>query len=118
MIGEETAESATELALLELDKVRVKGKVLPVQIFTCIGDSAFAGSPRFQNLRDAQTRLLTHYRGKEWDRAEATLAECRALAPELLRGLYDLYARRIAEYRLNPPPADWDGVYEAKTKAG
>jgi len=118
VIGEETAESAPELALLELDKVRVKGKVLPVQIFTCVGDSAFAVSPEFKRLRDAQTRLLAHYRGKDWDQAEAALAECRALASELLHGLYDLYARRIAEYRADPPPADWDGIYEAKTKAG
>ena len=31
VVGEETAESAPELALLELDRVRVKGKILPVQ---------------------------------------------------------------------------------------
>jgi adenylate cyclase len=118
VIGEETAESAPELALLELDRVRVKGKILPVRIFTCVGDRTFAASPDFQKLKAAQDRLLAHYRAKEWDQADAALAECRMLAPEFLGGLYDLYARRIAAYRADPPPADWDGVYEAKTKAG
>jgi adenylate cyclase len=118
VIGEETAESASELALLELDRVRVKGKILPVQIFTAIGDRTFATTPEFLRLREAQDRLLAQYRAKDWDQAEAAIAECRALAPALLQGLYELYARRIAEYRITPPPADWDGVYEAKTKAG
>ena len=118
VIGEETAESAPEMALLELDRVRVKGKFLPVQIFTAVGDRAFALTPEYQALKDAQSRLLAHYRAKEWDQAETALAECRALAPALLGGLYELYERRIAHYRIDPPPANWDGVYEAKTKAG
>ncbi len=118
VIGEETAGSAPELALLELDRVRVKGKILPVQIFTCLGDRAYAAGTEFQTLKATQDRMLAHYRAKEWDQAEAALAECRTLGPDVLHGLYDLYARRIAEYRVTPPPADWDGVYEAKTKAG
>jgi adenylate cyclase len=118
VIGEETASGAAEFALLELDRVRVKGKVLPIRIYTGLGDRAAATTPEFQRLREAQDRLLAHYRAKEWDQADAALAECRMLAPEFLGGLYDLYARRIAAYRADPPPADWDGVYEAKTKAG
>jgi len=27
-----------------------------------------------------------------------------------------MYAERIATYRADPPPPDWDGVYEAETK--
>jgi adenylate cyclase len=46
------------------------------------------------------------------------MRECSGRAPELLLGLYQLYAARIAEFRAEPPPADWDGVYVAKSKAG
>ena len=118
VIGEETASGATDFALLELDRVRVKGKALPIRIYTGLGDQAVAATAEFQRLHDAQSRLLAHYRAKEWDQAEAVLAECRALAPALLNGLYELYEKRIAHYRIDPPPADWDGVYEARTKAG
>jgi adenylate cyclase len=118
VIGEETASGAAEFALLELDRVRVKGKILPIRIYTGLGDRTVAETPEFQRLRDAQDRLLAHYRAKEWDQAEAALGECRSLAPAHLRGLYELYAARIAAYRIDPPPPDWDGVYEARTKAG
>lgn len=104
--------------MLALDRVRVKGRLLPVQIFTCLGDRAFAASPAFQALRDAQERLLALYRGQDWDGAEAALADCRRQAPATLHGFYDLYAARIAAYRADSPSADWDGVYEAKSKAG
>jgi adenylate cyclase len=118
VIGEETASGAAEFALLELDRVRVKGKVLPIRIYTGLGDRTVAATQEFQQLHDAQSRLLAHYRAKEWDQAEAALAQCRTLAPALLHGLYELYEKRIAHYRIDPPPANWDGVYEAKTKAG
>jgi adenylate cyclase len=118
VIGEETASGASEFALLELDRVRVKGKILPIRIYTGLGDRVVAETPEFRKLRDAQERLLAHYRTKDWDQAEAALAECRLLAGDTLGAFYDLYAGRIAEYRAAPPPASWDGVYEAKTKAG
>ena len=130
VIGEETASGAPTLALLELDRVRVKGKVLPIRIYTGLGDESFAASQEFQALETAQERMLDAYRAQEWDGAETALAECRRLAAALpddlygalpedkLAGFYDLYAARIAAFRADPPPADWDGVYEAKSKAG
>ena len=134
VIGEETASGAPSLALLELDRVRVKGKLLPIRIFTGLGDEEYAARPEFQALAAAQERMLDSYRDQDWDAAEAALAECRKLAAALpadsqgelpgalpddrLAAFYDLYAARIAAYRAAPPPQDWDGVFEAKSKAG
>jgi adenylate cyclase len=30
--------------------------------------------------------------------------------------LYEVYLERIAHFRENPPPADWDGVFTYTTK--
>lgn len=130
VIGEETASGAPSLALLELDRVRVKGKLLPIRIFTGLGDQDFAARADFRQLEAAQERLLDCYRDQDWGGAEAALAACRqrasalpadqpgALPDDKLGAFYDLYAARIVAYRADPPPADWDGVYEAKSKAG
>jgi adenylate cyclase len=118
VIGQETASAAPEFALLELDQVRVKGKAIPVRIYTGLGDERIAATAEFRGLKEAHDRMLTAYRGKDWDGAEAGLRECYRRAPELLHGLYRVYAARIAEFRAEPPPADWDGVYVAKSKAG
>lgn len=122
VIGEETAAAAADFALLELDRVRVKGKALPIRIFTGLGDAEVSANPAFQALKAAQDQMLARYRAQDWDAAEAQLVECRRLAEAcaggVLSAFYDLYAARIAAYRADPPPADWDGVYEAKSKAG
>ncbi|HVJ44600.1 MAG TPA: adenylate/guanylate cyclase domain-containing protein [Dongiaceae bacterium] len=118
VIGHDTAAAAPDFALLELDQVRVKGKILPVRIFTALGDAQAADSTAFRELRARHIALLGAYRQCEWDVAAAALAACRDVAPAAIAGLYDLYERRIAEFRRHPPPDDWDGVYVAISKAG
>lgn len=118
VIGEETSLAAADFAQLELDLVRVKGKLIPIRIFTALGDEQMAASPEFQALKARHDALIAAYRHQTWEAAEAAIAECKPLAPDYMRGFYDVYARRIAEFRISPPPADWDGVYVATTKGG
>lgn len=118
VIGEETAATVPNFALIELDQVRVKGKALPVRIHTGLGDEQVARSDSYQALLPVHDSMLAAYRRQDWDAAEQALGEVRALAPDSLAGLYDLYAARISEYRTSPPPADWDGVFEARSKGG
>ena len=118
VLGEETAADVTDFALLELDQVKVKGKAIPIRIFTCLGTEAYAARPEYKTLRGHHDRMLAAYRSQDWDGAEAARRSCLEVAPERLRGLYALYEARIAEFRADPPGADWDGVYVAKSKTG
>jgi len=118
VIGEETASAAPEFALLEIDQVKVKGKAVPIRIFTGLGDETVAASNSFVQLKAAHDRMLTAYREQHWGAAAAGLDACRVVAPESLLGLYEVYATRIAEYRAAPPGTGWDGVYVAKSKTG
>jgi adenylate cyclase len=118
VLGELTAADCADFALLELDQVKVKGKAIPIRIFTCIGTEKLAASNSFQQLKPAHDRMLAAYRAQDWDGAEAARRECLEVGPERLRGFYALYEARIAEFRADPPGADWDGVYVAKSKTG
>jgi len=117
VVGEDTARQTPDLALLELDRVRVKGRDTPLRIFTLIGDAQVATSDPFIGLREAHAAVLAAYRRQEWQAARAALALCRPLAPSLA-ALYDVYEQRIAEFEVSPPPPDWDGVFVATTKQG
>ncbi|KJV08877.1 hypothetical protein VZ95_14965 [Elstera litoralis] len=117
IIGEATAAAAPDFAMLEVDLIQVKGKTVPVRIFTLIGDFALKGSGNFQRLTEVHERLLAAYRGQRWDEAMALIDECRQLSDGLSsQPLYNTYVERIEEFRINPLPADWDGVYVATTK--
>jgi adenylate cyclase len=116
VVSETTEKEAATLATLELDLLRVKGRTKPVRIFTLLGDESVANSTEFQARKARHGTMLAAYRAADWDKAAMRLEECRGLSDGALKGVYDLYAARIAEFRVAPPPADWDGVYEARHK--
>lgn len=119
VIGEATRNDAAEFASLELDMIKVKGKTLPVRIFTLLGDEEMKTSAPFQDLAARHQQMLDGYRGQDWDGAQAALDDCRGKAEALglpLAGLYDLYQERLDTYRETPPGADWDGVFTATSK--
>ncbi|MCW9001203.1 MAG: adenylate/guanylate cyclase domain-containing protein, partial [Rhodospirillales bacterium] len=121
VIGENTytEDSASGMAALELDLIKVKGKTEAVRIFTILGDETVTKSEPFVRLRKSHDDLLAAYRKQGWAAARSSLSECRKLADEggfKMAGFYDIYEGRIAEYEANPPGADWDGVFVATSK--
>jgi adenylate cyclase len=118
VLGEETAADCQDFALLEIDQVKVKGKAIPIRIFTCLGTEGYAARPEYKQLREAHDLMLATYRRQNWEAAEIARLGCLEVAPERLRPFYSVYESRIAEFRADPPGADWDGVYVAKSKTG
>jgi adenylate cyclase len=50
-------------------------------------------------------------------RALARIELCRKAGKRFgIDALYEIYAQRIEAFRRDPPPPDWDGVYEAESK--
>jgi adenylate cyclase len=112
-IGEETARRLPDFAMVELDRVRVVGRDTPETVFALIGGPGTCADPKFQALQAAQTAMLATYRAGDWAGAEAQLP---AITEGGLTKIAHLYAERICDFKAAPPPADWDGVYEAQSK--
>jgi adenylate cyclase len=119
VIGENTQKAATDFATLEIDLIKVKGKNRPVRIHTLLGNKTLAAQADFQAFSKLFNSMLESYRKQDWSGAKAMLnsaqTECSKLSLNI-DGLFDLYNERIAEFISNPPPADWDGVFEATSK--
>ncbi|PPR78717.1 MAG: Adenylate cyclase 1 [Alphaproteobacteria bacterium MarineAlpha2_Bin1] len=119
VIGEETQKTMDDWATIELDLIAVKGKAEAVRIFALIGNQDYKQNPEFQKLYDANSNMLIAYRNKEWDKAEKFIDETKNLAENVnieIETLNSLYKDRINEYRKNPPPENWDGVFVATSK--
>ena len=116
VVGEETYEKTkSHFALLELDLIAVKGKSEAVRIYSLNGDKEMSESEDFREYRAKHGEMLAAYRSQRWDEAQALIAGLR-LRKNSNQVLYDLYMERIAEYLINPPEPDWDGVYVAESK--
>jgi len=117
VIGETTYDGVKDMGVIELDLIQVKGKTVPVRIFTLVGDEAVAATPEYKALREHHDRMLACFRAQDWVGARAALRECETVAPHFeIEALYEVYEERIAGMEEDPPGADWDGVYVAKTK--
>jgi adenylate cyclase len=96
----------------QLDVLRVKGKQQPMPVFELIAE----GQPNESTARRVQRyeEALHLYQRQRWNEAEQILVELLAEFPD--DGPSKTLTKRIAQYRLSPPPAAWDGVYVAKEK--
>ena len=113
IVSETTRDAVSEFVFKELDLVKVKGKNEPVAIFTPIGhknDVDKAITAEISRYKQA----LRVYRQQNWDKAEMDFFNLSQSFPDCL--LYQEYLNRIANYRMNPPGDDWDGVYTHTSK--
>lgn len=117
VIGGALRDCLPEFAVIELDRVRVVGRERPETVFALLGDEGMAKDPRFVSLSEQHGAMLHAYRTKDWDAAGALISSLAAQAEAFgLSKVHAVYAERIAVLSLDPPPADWDGVYVARSK--
>ncbi|WP_299968947.1 adenylate/guanylate cyclase domain-containing protein [uncultured Roseobacter sp.] len=120
ILGQNTARLVQhELAVLELDVVRVVGKAVPERIFALLGGEELRQSKLFNEAMIETDAMLKAYRRQDWDAAAAALPRLKTLYDRLKLGLHDtlaLYERRVSELRAEPPGPGWDGVFASTGK--
>lgn len=112
VVSESLCAAVPDFSYRTLDCVRVKGKQEPVRIYEPVGLQAEIPAAAREQLTEWEAALQAYYR-QQWDEAEARI---KALLNQEERKLYRLYLERIAHFREEPPPADWDGVYTYTSK--
>ncbi|MGE0452002.1 MAG: adenylate/guanylate cyclase domain-containing protein [Vicinamibacteria bacterium] len=104
---------AGRIVCRKLDRITVKGKARPTEIYEAIGEPASVDAERLRCARLYEEALEAYF-GRRFEtslRGFEELAEGAAsdvAAAEL--------ARRCRAFLADPPPAGWNGVYEMKTK--
>jgi len=104
LVGESTAQAAGDgYVFREIDLVRVKGRAGAVPVFELVGRKGATVDPAF-------ARALADYRRGEFAAAQ------QAFAAMTGDSVAEVLAARCAELAAAPPPAEWDGVYEQRSK--
>jgi adenylate cyclase len=105
LISESTyAKIKNAFTCLELDSVRVKGKMQPVKIYQLIGTHDIAFEQK--QAADQFHQGLILFRNRRWDEAIKAFKAVTALDPELRAA--EVYINRALAFKTNPPPPDWD----------
>lgn len=112
IVNDQTRELIDDFVFRELDLVRVKGKSEPVAIFEPIGLRAEIEATTSAALRD-YADALNAYRSCDWNVARQLFEKLTEQDGHLL---YNVYLDRIDRFRHEPPPEDWDGVFDHLVK--
>lgn len=110
MVTEYTQANHPEFIFRKLDKVRVKGKKISVVIYEliCKRDALTNEVQDELNLFD---KGLNHYFAQQWDEAIRDFKQLLEKKPNIR--LYQLFLKRSEDFKSNPPPENWDGIYES-----
>ena len=113
IVGENTRNAVAEFEFRELDRVRVKGRDKPVAIYEPVGLTGAIDQTVRMDLKRWHLGL-EHYRARRWDDAEQEISTLRRADPKKM--IYQIYLDRIARFRRQPPPDDWDGSFSHTIK--
>lgn len=113
IVSRSTRDAVPELAYRALDRVRVKGRDEPVDIYEPLGPRDAVDDEARDELK-LYREAVKLYRARNWELAELQFVNLAKRSPS--RRLYGLYIERIGAFRSNPPHADWDGAFTFSEK--
>jgi adenylate cyclase len=113
IVGPQTKQAVKDIVFREIDRVKVKGKDEPVDIYEPIGMDGQVDKKLMDEIK-LWHKALRAYRAQNWDEAEMDLFNLQRMSPG--NKLYELYFERIKQCRAEPPGPNWDGVTAFKTK--
>ncbi len=114
IISESTYRQVRDQARVrELDLVRVKGKKKPVKIYEL---RSMEPLPEIEEdlLIGVYEQGLAYYKQRRWYDAMKEFKRVLRYFPS--DGPSRVYIKRCLDFIENPPPENWDGVYEFKSK--
>ncbi|MGY2461739.1 CHASE2 domain-containing protein [Vreelandella sulfidaeris] len=110
IVSETTAKQAPKWCYRRLDKVRVKGRSIPLWILEPLGRWETLSEEQYQ-WHAAFEQALEHYHAADFASAERAF---RALDPQ--DQPTQMYLARIEHFKSAPPQEGWDGIWTHTTK--
>ncbi|MCC5789750.1 MAG: CHASE2 domain-containing protein [Opitutales bacterium] len=104
-----------EILFRPIDRILVKGRETPVEIFEPLAFLDQAVS-REKKLVDWFSRGLASYRQGDWEKAKAAFRKSERHEARPGFNPSKLFLERIETMRDNPPEKDWDGVFRMTDK--
>ncbi|NNM00246.1 MAG: GAF domain-containing protein [Gammaproteobacteria bacterium] len=98
----------------EVDRIRVKGRELPVSVHEVLCPRHAVDATDRAILITQFNESMRVFRQRNWQRAQSGFQELLTRFPE--DGPTLMFSRRAAHYATNPPGDDWDGVWELEGK--
>ena len=98
----------------EIDKVVVMGKTEPIRIYELMGLADKPMGDYSKRFLEAYNEGIVMYQQRKWDEGIALMEHALKQIPN--DPVCQLYVERMRLYQLNPPDANWNGVFVLSSK--
>lgn len=112
LIGEETYKGMQGFVCRLIDRVQVKGKEQPIEVWEPLCAEQEASEALRERLQ-RWNRMMACYFARDWDAAREELQALQAQSDEML---YRVYLDRIDLLSSQDLPDTWDGVFRHESK--
>jgi adenylate cyclase len=96
----------------EIDLLTVKGKAESVRIYEMLQERT-RSNPKLVEFVEVFEKGLASYRKQDWKSAERSF---QRLVTDSGDNASRVFLKRVAYFAVDPPPANWDGVFDLKVK--
>ncbi|HEY9737382.1 MAG TPA: adenylate/guanylate cyclase domain-containing protein, partial [Trichocoleus sp.] len=115
VLSEHTYELCQNLIWVrELDRIRVKGKMQPVNLYELIDKKDAPLNPHTREFLDLYGAARSAYTGMRFEEAMRLFEQANRLRPG--DRAVAVHISRAKDYLSSPPPNNWDGVHIMTTK--
>jgi adenylate cyclase len=115
VLSEHTYELCQNLIWVrELDRIRVKGKMQPVNLYELIDRKDNPLDPTIKEFMELYSAARSAYTDMKFEKAIKLFREAERLQPR--DRAVSVHINRAEDYLINPPPENWDGVHIMTTK--
>lgn len=112
----EVRAAAPDVAWLEFDHVRVKGREATTVVFVPVGDAEFAAGPAFADWRSRHDAFRTHWHAGRFAEALTAVRDLADRVPPEWRRCYEIFATRIEALITTPPGPGWSPIRRLEEK--
>lgn len=109
LVAEETASLVMDsFVLREIDLVHLHGQRSPRRIFEVITSNQQATEKTYK-FKECYESGLNRYRNRDWSRAIVYFEKALSYSPTDVAS--NIFLSRINNFRKNPPPSSWTGIW-------
>jgi adenylate cyclase len=113
IVSESTRAGLEGIVLRTLDRVQVKGKNEPVDIYEPVGESDAVSAELLQEVEESNSAMAYYFAG-DWGQARSAFQALHDAHPE--RKMYGLYLERIQTLEEQGVKPGWDGAFRHTSK--
>ncbi len=113
LVTEHVQKNQSKFAFKKIDKVKVKGKEIGIEIYEVVCLNTQLTAELTQELALYQQALEKYFQ-RQWDDAINLFTELCKRYPDTT--LYQIYMNRVLIFKNHPPAENWDGVYIHSSK--